>query len=86
MGAAARLAASCAVATLLLVAVTALAPAAGTVGLAAMTAQLAKGFAVAAGAGVVLWVLATLERGVASAELVDEVTSFLDVIRPAARG
>ena len=77
VGAAARLAVASAVATLLLVAVTVLAPASVPASLVAMTAGLAKVFAVAAGAGVLLWVPATLERGAASERLVDEVTAYL---------
>lgn len=83
VGGAARLSAASAVATLVLVAVTPLVHASVPTSLVTMTAALAKGFAVAAGAGVLLWVLATLERGAASERLVDEVTTYLENAAPA---
>jgi hypothetical protein len=78
VGAAARLGASCAVAALILAAVVVLAPATLSAGLVAMTAAMAKVFGVATGAGVVLWVLAVLERGAATEELVEEISAFLE--------
>lgn len=84
VGAAVRLAATSAVAALLLAGVVVLAPAATfSAGLVAMTAAMAKGFGVTAGAAVLLWVVATLERGVAAEELVDEITAYLDAAPPA---
>lgn len=86
VGAAACLTAGCAVATLIQLAMTAVAPAGGDPGLVAMTAGLAKVFATAAGATVVLWALASLERSATAEELADEIASYLETVPPSEGG
>ena len=79
-----RLVLSCAVAALVLVGVAVLAPAATPADLVSMAAALAGVFAVVAGAGVVVRLAATSERGVAGAELVEEIDMSLGALPPAA--
>ncbi|MFH5821443.1 hypothetical protein [Georgenia sp. AZ-5] len=77
VGASARLALSSAVAALILLGVAVLAPVMTPVGLVAMAEALAGMAVAAAAAGAVLWAVADWERGLAGAELVEEIDTFL---------